>query len=131
MAGGGFILFIIGQIWVQYNIVWMFSSSLIMIPLGMITNVNSYSYISTTNGAELQTITYNLVPFNYVLLLFGIITMIFAIMEVFKIYSQKYYDNYRWLQVGGIMNEGRVKRHIKRNIGSKGFTKDGDRKSVV
>ena len=23
------------------------------------------------------------------------------------------------------MNEGRVKRHIKRNIGSKGFTKDG------
>jgi hypothetical protein len=95
MAGGGFILFIIGQIWVQYNIVWMFSSSLIMIPLGMITNVNSYSYISTTNGAELQTITYNLVPFNYVLLLFGIITMIFAIMEVFKIYSQKYYDNYR------------------------------------
>ena len=23
------------------------------------------------------------------------------------------------------MNEGRVRRHIKRNIGSKGFTKDG------
>ena len=91
----GFILFIIGMVWKQYKVVWMFSSSLIMIPLGMITKVNSYSYISTTNGAELQTITYNLVPFNYVLLLFGLITLIFAVMEVFKMYYQKYYDNYK------------------------------------
>jgi hypothetical protein len=95
----GLILFTIGMIWKQYKVVWMFSSSLIMIPLGMITKVNTYTYQTiTTNGtasAELQTITYNLVPFNYVLLLFGIIILIFAVMEVFKIYSQKYYDNYK------------------------------------
>ena len=91
----GFILFVIGMVWKQYKIVWMFSSSLIMISLGMITKVNSHIYLSTTDGAMLQTISYNLVPFNYVLLLFGVIVIIFAIMEVFRIYSQKYYDNYK------------------------------------